>query len=68
MSSLTSDVTRLVKSLETDHGCQVRKRGNGHWHVSVPGQRSITVSHSPSDQRALRNIRGDVRRYLGIEL
>ena len=69
MASLRRDVRRLLNTLEQSHGCTVTETGAKHWRVTRPGAaRPITVSRTPSDQRAMRNIRSEIRRYLGIQL
>lgn len=69
MANLKGDVNKILAKLqEPEHGCTVKTSGKGHWRVRRPGHQPITVSRSPSDQRALANIISDVRRYLGIEL
>ena len=50
----TKDVRQLLKLL------------GGHWRVSRQGCPSVTVVNSPSDVRALKNVRADVKRNLGI--
>lgn len=68
MASLKADVEAIVHRLTTDHGCSAKLSKNGHWRVSRPGHQPITMSRTPSDQRVLKNIRGDVRKYLGVDL
>jgi hypothetical protein len=59
MASLKADVEAIVHRLTTDHGCSAKLSKNGHWRVS---------RRTPSDQRVIRNIKSDVRRYLGVNL
>lgn len=68
MADLKSDVRSLVSMLVKDHGCEKGTTSKGHIRLSRPGYRPITVSHSPSDPRAMQNIKSDVRRYLGIDI
>lgn len=69
MAGLRKDVDLLIKQLQAPEcGCTVSLGRGGHYWVSRPGHRSITVSRSPSDQRAIQNIRRDIRKHLGIEL
>lgn len=69
MSGINKDVKAIVARLERDYGCTVRTGSFGHYIVTRPGYpRLINISRSPSDGRALKNIRADVRRYLGIVL
>jgi hypothetical protein len=66
MASLKRDVETIVDKLCADHGCSAKLTKNGHWRVRRPGHQPVTMSRTPSDQRALANIRSDVRRYLGV--
>lgn len=68
MASLRRDVESIVDRLTTTYGCHVKLSKNGHWRVSRPGHQSISLSRTPSDQRALANIKSDVKRYLGVIL
>lgn len=69
MAGRHREVTRLIKRLTHEFGCTATRDSGKHWKVSRPGVAQIvTVSHSPSDARALRNIHADLRRYLGIVL
>lgn len=68
MASLKRDVQTIVDTLVRDHGCTAKLTTGGHWRISRPGHQPITMSRTPSDQRALKNQRGDIRKYLGIVL
>lgn len=68
MASLRRDVETIVRRLVAEHGCEAKLTRGGHWRVSRPGRQSITIARTPSDQRAIRNVRQDVRRYLGVDL
>lgn len=68
MASLRRDVESLVSVLCRDHGCSAKLTGKGHWRVTRQGHAPVTLSRTPSDQRALRNMRRDVRVYLGVTL
>lgn len=68
MASLKADVERIVRLLERDHGCEVKLTNRGHWRVTRPGYQPVTMSRTPSDQRVIKNIRGDVAKYLGVQL
>ena len=54
---------RDVEALAREHGCAVEEapRG-GHLVLRHPSGWSVFVSKSPSDWRALQNVRGDLRR------
>jgi len=67
--NLRNQIRRLMGMLERDHGCTVTMSAKGsHWKVSRPGRGTVTVSHSPSDQRAWRNILADLRRVLDVDV
>lgn len=68
MASLRRDVESIVDRLKRDHGCAAKLTTSGHWRVSRPGHQPISMSRTPSDQRVIRNIKGDVRKYLGVDL
>ena len=68
MARLRSDVVKLVNLLVDVHGCTARRSKTGHWQVTRPGFQPVSMSGTPSDQRAIRNMRSDVQRYLGIDL
>ena len=59
------DVRQLLKLLDS-LGCVISRTGSGHWRVSRQGCPSVTVVNSPSDVRALKNVRAEVKRNLGI--
>lgn len=68
MASLRRDVTALMRRLEADHGCTVTINKSGHYRVTRPGYPFVTVSKTPTDSRAWNNIKGDLRRYLGLDI
>ena len=68
MATLKSEVERLVQTLVADHGCQAKISKNGHWRISRRGHSAITMARTPSDRRAVDNMRTDIRRYLGVSL
>jgi hypothetical protein len=69
MGNLKADASRLMASLERDHGCSVVPLKSGHWSVRRRGYSGmVVVSHSPSDVRVMRNIKADLRRVLGVLL
>lgn len=65
MRSTHKDVRTLLR-LAQQCGCTVARTRSGHWRVSRPGCPSVTVSNTPSDSRALKNARADMRRHLGV--
>lgn len=68
-AGLRKEVNAILRVLRNEpYCCEVRTSGQDHWRVTRPGHGVITVSRTPSDQRALHNIRGDVRRYLNIRV
>lgn len=68
MSGMRRQVNAIIKTLERDHGCVAKMTKGSHWRVTREGFPPVTISHSPSDPRAVDNIKADVRRYLGINL
>ena len=69
MSGLKKDVDDLLRLVQRpEHGCTVTGGRGRHWKVSRPGYGSVAVSRTPSDQRALRNIKSELRKYLGVSL
>lgn len=68
MASLKRDVQTIVDRLQRDHGCSAKLTKAGHWRVSRPGHQPVTMSRTPSDQRAIQNINRDVRVFLGVDL
>lgn len=58
------DVLRKLDKL----GCQISRSGSGHWRVTRPGRPAVVISHSPGDHHALRNIKSDLKKYLGVAL
>lgn len=43
-------------------GFSVNLTPGGHWKFSRVGSKPVFVSQSPSDERAYKNARGDIRR------
>ena len=69
MSGNGKDVALIIKRLQSpEFGCTVTITRKGHLKVVRPGHRAIVVSHSPSDHRALNNIKRDIRNHLGITI
>ena len=69
MAGHRKDVKDLIRLLcKPEHGCTAHRMGDGHWRVTRPGYRSITISASPRDEHAIRNARADVRRHLGVDI
>lgn len=68
MASFKAEVADLVGRLVSEHGCKATLTKAGHWKVSRPGNQPVILSRTPSDQRAVRNMHGDIKRNLGITL
>lgn len=70
MSARRREVDAILKEIQKPaYGCEVVPRGRrGHWKVRRPGYGQLTISPTPSDHRAVDNIRADLKRYLDIEL
>lgn len=67
MGRLKADVEQLVQKLVTEHGCNARLSKSGYWRITRPGYSAVTMSRTPSDQRAIRNMQADCRRFLGVD-
>lgn len=40
----------------------IRRTRGGHWVYRLSGKGQVTVSHTPGDERGIRNAIGDLRR------
>lgn len=67
-SDYGKDVAALMRRLRRDHGCTVGKTGGDHWRVTGPNGAAITTSQTPHSPHAIRRIRADLKRHLGIVL
>lgn len=69
-ASLRKDVNALLARLQSEFGCTVvQSRRNSHWRVTRANfPAAVMVSCSPSDPRALNNIKSDLRRILDVPL
>jgi hypothetical protein len=67
-SNYGKDVAALMKRLSRDHGCDVRITGTNHWRVTGPDGTAITTSRTPHNPFALKKVKADLKRHLGIEL
>ena len=62
---MKKELKAVIQPFIDSHGL-ILKHTKAHYRVSHPMTRqSVTVSVSPSDGRALANIRGDLRRLVG---
>jgi hypothetical protein len=69
MAGMKKDVDELLRILQSrKYGCTVTATGGKHWRVSRENYGTIIVSRTPSDSHAIRNIRSDVKKHLGIQL
>lgn len=70
MGSTSRDIRAILKRLDkAGKGCQITPPGRGgHWKVVRPGYGVVTISQTPSDPHALKNIRADIRRYLKVDV
>ena len=69
MAGSRSEMNKLVRKLRgAPYHCSVELTGSRHWRVVSPDGRRITMSQTPSDAHAYRNIRSDLKKYLGIVL
>jgi hypothetical protein len=58
--SMTKELKSLLKTAE-DQGCRVVITPNNHYKVYVPGGKLVVISSTPSDNRAIENIKRDLR-------
>jgi hypothetical protein len=49
------------------HGWEVRRRGSGHLVIEGPNQQKVFCSATPSDHRAIKNIKRDLAKA-GLDL
>lgn len=61
------DMTKVFRSLERDHGCEIACSPGGHWRITRDGVYLLTCSGSGSFY-AVNELRRDLRRYHGIEV
>lgn len=59
-----SEWRRHVNRIAAQHGCTVEPTRNGHLRIRHMNGRFTTVSGTPSDKRALLNVRADIRRLV----
>lgn len=59
------DIQRMVEAARAQ-GCQAELTRGGHWRVTTPTGGLVFLPQSPSDWRAFRNARSQLRRA-GIE-
>ena len=59
--SLRKDMQSLLRECERQ-GAEVTHTNGGHWRVRSPHGQLVFVSDSPSDQRAIRGARSDLRK------
>jgi len=56
------EVRKIVKAARKQ-GCRIKETGGGgHVQILTPNGGIVTVSSSPSDERAYKNMRSDLRR------
>lgn len=63
---MSKDVRQLLKAAERA-GCEVRLGNGGHWQVSRQGA-TVTVAATPRTPSAIKAIKADLRRTLGVRL
>jgi predicted RNA binding protein YcfA (HicA-like mRNA interferase family) len=65
---VNKEVQQLIRRLK-DQGFVVRVARNGHYRVTAPDGRQVTVPSSPSGgNRSLANARAGLRRWLGADV
>ena len=55
-----SEFDALIDAMRRQ-GATVTRAGSGHWKISLNGT-TVVAAYSPSDKRAVDNLRGDLRR------
>lgn len=55
------EVTRLIDAA-VEAGCRIHHQGRKHVVLATPAGGLVTVSRTPSDHRAIHNMRADLRR------
>lgn len=69
MAGYDKDVVQIIRKLKKKpYNCTVTEGRSGHYRVFREGYRAITITGTPGDVRALKNIKCDIRRDLGIVL
>jgi len=58
--SMMKELKSLLKTAE-DQGCRIVVTPSNHYKVFVPGGKLVVVSSTPSDNRAIENIKRDLR-------
>ncbi len=53
---------RAVRAIAAEYGCAVRATGHNHLRLAHPSGWVVVASGTPSDARALRNLRAELRR------
>lgn len=62
MSATSKHWRRTIEDLAREFGCTVEDSRGDHLKLTHPSGWFLFVSKSPSDHRALSNVRGDLRR------
>jgi hypothetical protein len=52
---------KLLLELASDQGWQIEKRNNNHYKLIAPNGKVVFTSSTPSDRRAIENIKRDLR-------
>lgn len=58
-SGTTKEMKKLFKYVR-DQGWDVERRRNGHWAITGPEGDKVFCSGTPSDHRAIQNIKKDL--------
>lgn len=58
-----SEWHRKVVSLAARHGCTLGRTRGGHLVLRHPDGWRVVTSSTPSDDKAIRNVLADIRRY-----
>lgn len=63
---MDKDIRKLLQALQ-QQGCTIEPRKNRHVMVRGPNGGLVTISTNTSDVRRMRNVRGYIRRELGLD-
>lgn len=56
-----NEIKKLIRALERQ-GWAARTTGSGHWRVTHPGGKSVTIAATPRNERGIMNAKADLRR------
>ena len=66
MRGVPKDLKKLFKEIKS-HGWRVSRRNNGHFLLQGPNDQKVYCGGTPSDHRAIKNIKKDLSKA-GLDL